>query len=128
MFIYFNDGHDFPAKGVLGGGDAKPSDVWKHNIDTGEKIPLAQMAEELLKPNERLVTHHATGGGYGDPLDRDPELVRWDAREGYISLERAREVYGVVLDTKIEQYAVVCEATEELRRKLKSAKSSGGKD
>jgi N-methylhydantoinase B len=128
MFIYFNDGHDIPAQGVLGGDNAKPSDVWKHNLETGETINLPQMSEELLQPNERLVTHHATGGGYGDPLDRDPELVRWDVREGYISLERALEVYGVVLDTEPEQYAVIDEATAELRRKLKSVKREGGGD
>ena len=38
------------------------------------------------------------GGGWGDPLERDPERVLRDVREGYISAERAREAYGVVLD------------------------------
>ena len=37
------------------------------------------------------------GGGYGDPLERDPEAVRADVREGFVSAERAREGYGVVL-------------------------------
>ena len=36
------------------------------------------------------------GGGYGDPLERDPERIAWDVREGYVSLEEAERVYGVV--------------------------------
>lgn len=36
-----------------------------------------------------------SGGGLGDPKQRDPELVRQDIRNGYITPERAREVYGV---------------------------------
>ena len=36
-----------------------------------------------------------SGGGYGNPRDRDPELVRADVRNGLLSPERARDVYGV---------------------------------
>ena len=36
------------------------------------------------------------GGGYGDPLERDPEAVRTDVREGFVSAERAREGYRTV--------------------------------
>jgi N-methylhydantoinase B len=41
----------------------------------------------------------AGGGGWGDPLERDPEKVRWDVLEGYVSLESARRDYGVVLQS-----------------------------
>ena len=37
----------------------------------------------------------AGGGGHGDPRERDPEAVREDVRDGYVSAEQAREVYGV---------------------------------
>ncbi len=40
------------------------------------------------------------GGGYGDPLERDPALVLQDVREGYVSLDAARETYGVVIDPR----------------------------
>ena len=36
-----------------------------------------------------------SGGGYGDPRERDPELVRADVRNGLLSPQRARDVYGV---------------------------------
>ena len=37
------------------------------------------------------------GGGFGDPMERDPELVAEDVREGYVSPTVAHNVYGVVL-------------------------------
>ena len=46
------------------------------------------------------------GGGYGDPIDRDPELVLQDVVNGAVSLEAARGMYGVVIDPesmKIDQ-------------------------
>src|ERR1700692_2083902 len=39
------------------------------------------------------------GGGFGDPMERDPELVAEDVREGYVSPTVAHNVYGVVLTT-----------------------------
>ena len=50
----------------------------------------------------------AGGGGYGNPLEREPEMVESDVMEGYVSLERAREDYGVVIDpktTKVDEEA-----------------------
>jgi len=40
----------------------------------------------------------AGGGGYGDAYERDPEAVEQDVRNGYVSLDKAREEYGVVVD------------------------------
>jgi N-methylhydantoinase B len=55
----------------------------------------------------------AGAGGWGDPLTRDPEMVRQDVINGKVSLERAREVYGVVLDQVTME--VDRPATDELR-------------
>jgi N-methylhydantoinase B len=54
------------------------------------------------------------GGGWGSPLERDPKLVQLDVKNRYISLELAREVYGVVLDPVALE--INWTATEELRR------------
>jgi N-methylhydantoinase B len=75
-----------------------------------------------MKFGEAIVSHSSSGGGYGNPIDRDPELVRHRTREGWISVEFAKEIYGVVLDTKPEKFAVDLKATEELRKKMKEAK------
>jgi N-methylhydantoinase B len=40
----------------------------------------------------------AGGGGYGNAFERDPAAVEQDVRNGYVSLEKAREQYGVVVD------------------------------
>jgi N-methylhydantoinase B len=55
------------------------------------------------------------GGGYGDPLTRDVELVKQNVLDEYITLERARETYGVVM----ENCQVDLIKTEELRTQLK---------
>jgi N-methylhydantoinase B/oxoprolinase/acetone carboxylase alpha subunit len=62
----------------------------------------------------------ASGGGYGDPLERDPQSVLEDVIEGLVSEGAAREVYGVVLDQKRE--AVDWLETKTLRASLQERK------
>ena len=52
-------------------------------------------------------------GGYGDPLERDPELLRADVRDGKVTLKSAREDYKVVIDP--ETLTIDEEATKRLR-------------
>jgi N-methylhydantoinase B len=109
----------FPARGVRGGMSGRPCEVYKVNIKTGQKEVLPTMAAMTLTPEERLFSEAQGGAGYGDPLDRDPERVRLRVREGWTSLERAREIYGVVLDTSVEQFAVDYEKTRRLREQVR---------
>jgi N-methylhydantoinase B len=53
------------------------------------------------------------GGGYGPPSARDPERVLADVREGYVSIEQAREQYGVAIDPVTG--AVLADETAKLR-------------
>lgn len=58
------------------------------------------------------------GGGFGDPLERDPQAVREDVIEDYVSIERARKDYGVVvraIDPELCEYELDLEATEQER-------------
>jgi N-methylhydantoinase B len=48
-----------------------------------------------IAPGERVTCVSAGGGGYGDPLSREPEAVRRDVAFGYVSREAALAVYGV---------------------------------
>ena len=66
----------------------------------------------------------AGGGGFGDPLDRDPEFVRRDVRRGWVTAEKASETYGVVLDFTPELFAVKPEETKTLRSKLRKRRES----
>jgi len=52
----------------------------------------------LCRNGEVIQFQSAGGGGYGDPLKRDPEAVEADVRDGYVSIEQAKAGYGVVID------------------------------
>ena len=72
----------------------------------------------------RVVT--TGGGGWGDPLEREPDLVQRDVLEGKVSLAAARDDYGVVLTAIAgkDEYAIDEAATAALRAKLKAARTS----
>ena len=54
-------------------------------------------AETVLKPGDLLYLNCQGGGGYGDPLMRDPAAVASDVEDGIVSLVSATEIYGVAL-------------------------------
>jgi len=56
------------------------------------------------------------GGGYGSPLERDPQAVLDDVLDEYISAESARDVYGVVIDPATRQVDLA--ATQAARARL----------
>ena len=82
-----------PAWGLLGGGDAAPPIVVV-NPDTPEEKRFLKGADMRLKKGSIVRLYTGGGGGYGDPKERSREAVERDIENGYISLERARTVYG----------------------------------
>jgi N-methylhydantoinase B len=69
-----------------------------------------------LQPGDTFRLETPGGGGYGNPLERDPDVVVSDVASGYVSQESARESYGVVV-RRDEKGSVVLDAhaTEALR-------------
>ena len=65
------------------------------------------------------------GGGYADPLDRDPENVERDVRDGLCSLELAREIFGVIIEPKSS--GVDKAATEKRREEIRQERLKEGK-
>jgi len=63
------------------------------------------------------------GGGWGDPLERDPARVLEDVRNEYVTPEGASNEYGVVID--LQALSVDKEATRELRNSLREARGDG---
>ena len=61
-------------------------------------------------------------GGYGDPLERDPELVLSDVLDGFTTVELAERDYGVVLSP--DGGAVDVESTERLREQLRAEREA----
>jgi N-methylhydantoinase B len=114
------DAYVFPPSGVLGGKASKPAQSYVIDSATGKRVrELPMCGIETLKSGEWWECISCTGGGFGDPLERDPELVRRDARDELISIQSARDDYGVVLNTEPELYEVNYQATEKLRKELK---------
>ena len=64
-----------------------------------------------------MISKGGGGAGWGNPLDRNPERVREDVEEMKVSIRRARNVYGVVINPRTR--AVDYKATEELRKTLR---------
>jgi N-methylhydantoinase B len=83
---------------------------------TREDLPSKKMI--VLHPGDQLWEYIAGGAGYGDPLDRDPELVLADVLDAKITSEAARGAYGVVLTAEGDAVddVVTKEAREALRR------------
>lgn len=89
--------------GVDGGHDGTPNRI--ELVPAGQTEPSFRGGTLARRPVAcgdlvRFVT--ATGGGWGDPWERDPERVARDVRDGYISVETARRDYGVVCDAEGE--------------------------
>ena len=80
--------------------------------------PLPPSGKVTVAAGEMIVSVCTGGGGYGSPLEREPERVREDVAEGWISRERARDVYGVVVT---EDGDVDAGATAALRSLTTSA-------
>jgi N-methylhydantoinase B len=62
----------------------------------GSSESFAVVTTLEVNKDDVIRIHTANGGGYGDPRERPPEDVRNDLRNGYVTAERAREVYGYV--------------------------------
>ena len=68
-----------------------------------------------LHRGERIRAIGGGGGGWGDPLDRDPARVREDVLDEFVGVDEAAAVYGVVVRTGDGDVAVDEEATRSLR-------------
>jgi N-methylhydantoinase B len=101
----------YPPQGLFGGHDGLKAQFLV-NGKPGNPYGLTQ-----LKPGDVVLMDAAGGGGYGEPLEREPESVAADVVDGYVSVDGARERYGVVIDPKTLE--VDTAATEKLRASLR---------
>lgn len=79
----------------------------------GERIRLDSKCTVEVEKGDVFLLRTPGGGGYGNPLERNPDLVQRDVLDGWVSLETAEEKYGVVIDTDTMQ--VDSENTRRLR-------------
>lgn len=107
------DGAVHPAAGARGGDDGPRHQGHVLRAD-GTSEELGSYGDIMLAPDDRVVSFSGSGGGYGDPKERDPERVRHDVIEGIVSATRARDAYAVALTADV---AVDVEETARLRRR-----------
>jgi N-methylhydantoinase B len=103
--------------GLAGGQPAASAQAWVERADgSTEEIPSKR--EFTLHKGESLHVDTPGGGGYGDPLERDPEAVRQDVYDRRVTVLMARQQYGVVLQEP--GLSVDQEATQRLRTTLRA--------
>jgi N-methylhydantoinase B len=81
------------------------------------------LADTYLNKGDVFRSIVSGGGGYGDPLEREPALVLSDVQHGLVSVQSAADQYGVVLSADVR--AVNVEATRARREALRAARRQG---
>ena len=102
-----------PPWGLMGGKPGGSSDCSIVSPE-GKKKALPGKVTIRLDPGTRIVLKTAGGGGFGNPMERDQEKVLRDVEEGLISVKRAKEQYGVVVNPEANR--INEESTIRLRK------------
>ena len=120
--MYASDANISPALGARGAGPGGLANQFKRER-SGELTQLEPVGRCVLEHGETIVSIACGGGGYGPPVKRDPERVRHDVVEGWISPERGETVYGVILAV---DDTVDGSATERRRAAIKTEQEQEG--
>jgi N-methylhydantoinase B len=92
------DGDEMTGFGAHGGLPSPQSRTFVFR--NGEEIRVKPHRNIDLKSGDRIVKFSSGGGGVGNPLERDPEAVRDDVLNGYVSHDTAENIYKVILNRK----------------------------
>ena len=84
-------------------------------LPTEAAFKLVSVVRHMVPARTAALIATAGGGGWGNPFDRDPELVRQDVIEGYVSIESAARDYGVVIDP--QTFEIACLQRSNLSRR-----------
>jgi len=110
-------GMKYPMPGIAGGKPGAPNQlVIRANRD--DRFVVEHTANWVpMEAGDTIVYDYGGGGGWGDPLDRDPQAVLDDVLDEYVSVAGAERDYGVVLTGSLDDLtlAVDAGATERLR-------------
>jgi N-methylhydantoinase B len=109
-----------PPWGILEG---KPGDTASYLLRTPGDNEFAKKNayRHPVETDSEVIVRTGGGGGWGDPLDREPDLVRWDVIEGLVSPEAALADYGVVLDPKTRVVDAAATARTRAERRPRAA-------
>ena len=98
-FITFGDGRRIPAVGAAGAESTLVErKVGRLELKRGDKVEtIRKNVIDKIKPGETVTNMNPGGGGYGNPFERPIDKVVWDVKNGLVSIEGAKEDYGVVI-------------------------------
>lgn len=114
--VGFGEGSRNPPHGVNGGRMSPGGGIYIEH-ENGARTYVSVAGQALVREGESWTAYSSGGGGWGDPLKRDAEEVRQSLRDGLISEESCRDVFGVVLNDDFERTLDV-EATAAHRAEL----------
>jgi N-methylhydantoinase B len=103
----------YPPWGIEGGKPGATS-ASLMKLSTEDAFQPVNLVRHLVPAGTAAVIATAGGGGWGDPLRRDPKLVRQDVLDGYVTIQSAARDYGVVIDPQTLEIDAI--ATKALRR------------
>ena len=112
--------------GLWGGLPSIPHGVWVNPGKPNARYLGSLFSNVPIQAGDTITRPSAGGGGLGDPLERDIDAVCEDVTDGYVSIERARKDYGVVVeavDVDLAQYAVDKAATVSERARIRRART-----
>ncbi|WP_419880457.1 hydantoinase B/oxoprolinase family protein [Peribacillus sp. B-H-3] len=128
FYVTYVDRTAFSCFGVNGGGPGLPGGTWINPGTPDEK--LIQFCQEGIPVKAGDVIRVTTpgGGGWGDPLERDVEAIRMDVLRQLVSVESAKENYGVIVHKRLKglttDYEVDVEATNLMREKIRRERNA----
>jgi N-methylhydantoinase B len=99
--MFLSDGTLNPPLGARGGGPGAGA-AQALRTPAGSREELGVWTRVVVEEGTTIVSHCNGGGGYGEPLQREPERVLADVREGDVGRERAAAVYGVVIGDDLD--------------------------
>ena len=111
-----SDKRRFPPYGLHGGKPGDPS--WNILVSEDQETVLPTMGARKVAKDDVVSHIIAGGGGWGDPLERDPVLVQQDVWDEKLSISYVRREYGVIIDP--ESLQIDHEATSALRHELRA--------
>ncbi len=120
--------HTVAPKGIEGGSPGKTGRCALNPNTEKEKILPSRYSDLTLHPGDVVRLETPGGGGLGNSLEREPARVLADVQNGYVTLQKAQELYGVVIEQKNGDFLI----NESLTRKsrggsARTAREKNGK-
>jgi N-methylhydantoinase B len=118
----------YTSQGVAGAGNGPPDHLVIRSPSGEEKLITHTALYEPLPAGTRIEYQRGGGGGWGNPLDREPKKVRDDVLDEYVSRQSAERDYGVVMTGEAEDYSLQVDAaaTKKLRASMRRKRTGNG--